>query len=76
MDGLPFPPPEELPNPGMEPWSPASQVHSLPFELQGNPKSFMYLPHLFSLMINSDVDTTWPAAELKGWLCLLGGADS
>ena len=34
--GLPFPSPEELPNPGIEPWSPASQADSLPFELQGS----------------------------------------
>ena len=34
--GLPLPSPEELPNPGIEPWSPASQADSLPFELQGS----------------------------------------
>ena len=33
---LPFPSPEELPNPGIEPWSPAWQADSLPFELQGS----------------------------------------
>ena len=32
---LSFPSPEELPNPGTEPWSPASQADSLQFELQG-----------------------------------------
>ena len=32
--GLPFPFSEELPNPGIEPWSPALQADSLPFELQ------------------------------------------
>ena len=31
--GLPFPAPEDLPEPGTEPWSPASP---LPFELQGS----------------------------------------
>ena len=35
--GLPFPSPEELPNPGIEPWSPASKADSLLFELQGSP---------------------------------------
>ena len=35
--GLSFPSPEELPNPGIKPWSPASQVGSLPFELQESP---------------------------------------
>ena len=34
--GLPFPPPEERPNPGIEPWSPASQADYLPFELHGS----------------------------------------
>ena len=36
--GLPFPSPEELPNPGIKFWSPALQAGSLPFELQGRPK--------------------------------------
>ena len=31
-----FPSPEELSNPGIKPWSPASQADSLPFELKGN----------------------------------------
>ena len=35
--GLPFPPPEDLPDPGIEPWSPALQADSLLFELQGRP---------------------------------------
>ena len=35
--GLPFPFPEDLPNPGIEPGSPALQADSLPFELQGRP---------------------------------------
>ena len=35
-NGLPFPSPEELPNPGIEPWSSASQADSLPFELEGS----------------------------------------
>ena len=33
--GLPFPSPEDLPQPGIKPWSPASQADSLQFELQG-----------------------------------------
>ena len=37
--GLPFPSPENLPHPGIEPWSPALQADSLPFELQGSPQS-------------------------------------
>jgi len=34
--GLPFSSPEELPNPGIKPWSSASQADSLSFELQGS----------------------------------------
>ena len=37
--GLPFSSPEDLPNPGTEPRSPALQVDSLPAELQGSPSS-------------------------------------
>ena len=33
--GLPFPSPEDPPNPGIKPWSPALQADSLPTELQG-----------------------------------------
>ena len=46
---MPFPSPEDLPDPGIEPWSSALQADSLPFELQGNPKQvfksdFMSIP--------------------------------
>ena len=33
LSGFPFLSPEELPNPGIKPWSPASQTAFLPFEL-------------------------------------------
>ena len=33
--GLPFPPPGDLPNPGIEPRSPALQADSLPSETPG-----------------------------------------
>ena len=36
--GLPFPPPGDLPDPGIEPRSPALEAVSLPFELQGRPR--------------------------------------
>ena len=35
--GLPFPPPRDLPNPGIDPESPALQVDSLSTELSENP---------------------------------------
>ena len=37
--GLPFPSPGDLPNPGIEPRSPALQTDSLPSEPAGKPKS-------------------------------------
>ena len=37
--GQPFASPGDLPNPGIEPRSPALQVDSLPAEPQGNPKN-------------------------------------
>ena len=37
--GIPCPPPEDLPNPGIEPSSPALQVDSLPSEPRGKPKN-------------------------------------
>ena len=33
LEGLPFPSPEDLPDPGIEPWSPALKAESLPSEL-------------------------------------------
>ena len=33
--GLPFPSPGDLPNPGIEPWSPALQADTLPSESLG-----------------------------------------
>ena len=37
LSGLPSPSPEDLPNPGIKPWSPALQADYLLFELQGSP---------------------------------------
>ena len=37
LEGLPFPSPRDLPNPGIESGSPGLQVDSLPTELGGNP---------------------------------------
>ena len=36
--GLPFPYPGDLPDLGMEPWSPALQADALPSEPPGNPE--------------------------------------
>ena len=37
LEWVAFPPPEDLPNPGIEPRSPASQTDSLTAESQGKP---------------------------------------
>ena len=39
--GLPFPSPEDLPNPGIEPGSPTLQADLLPTELPGEPNNLM-----------------------------------
>ena len=38
---MPFPSPEDLPDPGIEPWSPASQTDSLSLEPQGSPQIYL-----------------------------------
>ena len=40
---LPFPPPGNLPDPGIEPKSPALQADSLPLSHQGNPIIYTYI---------------------------------
>ena len=42
--GLQFPSPGDLPNPGIEPWSPALQADSLLTELQGKPNKHKVRP--------------------------------
>ena len=46
--GLPFPSPGTLPNPGIEPGSPALQADSLPTELRGKPHIFAYICFLLN----------------------------
>ena len=52
--GLPCPPPGDLPNPGIEPWSPALQASSSLTELQGKPHMYQYfipcLAELYSIV--------------------------
>ena len=42
---LPCPPPEDLPNPGIEPRFPALQADSLPSEPRGKPKRKLEEPY-------------------------------
>ena len=41
--GLPFPSPGDIPDPGIEPRSPALQADALPSEPQGKPRNCIYL---------------------------------
>ena len=49
--GLPFPAPEDLPNQGFEPRSPALQAEALPSELLGKPYSLLYFQEYWSCKI-------------------------
>ena len=42
--GLPFPSPGDLPNPGIEPWSPAFQADALTSEPPGKSHSLFHFP--------------------------------
>ena len=46
-NGLPCPPPRDLPNPGIEPRSPALQVDSLPSEPPGKPRASVSIIQIF-----------------------------
>ena len=52
---MPFPSPEDLPDPGIEPGSPALQVDYLPSELPGNP---MFINTLFLTLAISRLQMT------------------
>ena len=53
--GLPFPSPGDLPNPGIEPGSPALQTDALPSEPPGKPYTYIYskLNHCCTLETNT-----------------------
>ena len=51
-NGLPFPFPEDLPNPGIEPWSPTLQADSLPTELPKKPFIHLKLSQWYMLTIS------------------------
>ena len=57
--GFPFPSPGDLPNPGIEPGSPALQADSLPTELQGKPHCKLVLGNF---LIITRVQASGPAA--------------
>ena len=70
--GWPFPSPGDLPNPGMEPRSPALQVDSLPAEPQGKPGLMSLGRSLLSTFsgmktwaVEKKVFYTWPCDSLR-----------
>ena len=50
--GEPFPSLEDLPNPGIEPRSPALQADSLPVEPQGNPRILEWVEGMIPFVSN------------------------
>ena len=66
--GLPLPSPGDLPDPGIEPGSPASQADSLPAELSGKPKSSSQIPTRGSVC---RISAGLTAAEHQARPCLL-----
>ena len=62
--GLPFPSPGDLPNPGIEPGSPALQADSLPTELQGKPEVSKGLCKILSLCTFLEGDS-WTVNQAK-----------
>ena len=65
--GLSFPSPGNLPNPGIEPGSPALQVDSLPTELQR--KTQMYIVSSQQMLIALNLSARSPIKILT--LCIL-----
>ena len=53
--GLPFPSPEDLPNPGIKPGSPALQADSLPSELQGRSSGTSVFPNVSAYLRKNDI---------------------
>ena len=70
--GLPFPLPRDLPNPGIEPASPALQADSLPAEPPGKSSLyrvlfFMQFEVLFGLVKMDRVSTAKDRVESSAW---------
>ena len=67
--GLPFPPPGDFPNPGMEPMSPALKADSLPAEPQGSPGILEWVAISFSRGYSQPRDRT----SISCSFCIAGG---
>ena len=55
--GLPFPSPGDLPNPGIEPGSPALQTDALPSEPPGKPRMYINIMIFKMCMYNLNSQT-------------------
>ena len=76
--GLPFPSPGDLPNPGIEPVSPALQTDALPSELLGKPLVKRGWGHLSTgtapginsiiVILQAETETTWEFEHLKPYI--------
>ena len=64
--GLPFPSPGDLPDPGIEPGSPALQAYVLPSELLGKPN--LLLDHFqFTLILGPNIPGSYAILFLQHW---------
>ena len=61
-NGLPFPPPGDLPDPGIEPGSPALQVDALPSEPPGKQ---------YNTKFSNNRDMEWSICEISSYCCIL-----
>ena len=57
-NGLPFPPPGDLPNPGIEPGSPALQADSLRLSYKGSRQGDSQAVNISNLLIVKGKDTS------------------
>ena len=62
-NGLLFPSPGDLPDPGIKPTSPALQADSLPLSHQGNPFWHLSVQLLSHVQLLSDMKGAWTAAH-------------
>ena len=79
LSGLPCPSPGDLPNPGINPGSPALQADTLPSEPPGKPQFYAYLLNCTGIpMWVSGVESTCHAGDLgsiSGWGRSPGGGN-
>ena len=61
LEWVAFPSPGDLPNPGIEPGSPALQADSLPTELKGSPPP--HHPHAYSTPLVAQMVKNLPAMQ-------------